>query len=131
MSDHFTHLQQAIQNMMHLPNFNSEMVVKRILDEDALIRRRRELGLLANPSSVTVTIPSQSASASLSLNTRPRGPKAICANCKRENHVADFCISPGGKMAGCSVDEARAAYWNALPKLRINDLPEPTTRTHR
>ena len=42
MSDRFTHLQQAVQTMTHLPNFNSEMVAKCILDEDALIRGRRK-----------------------------------------------------------------------------------------
>ena len=44
MSGDFVHLQQSVQNMTHLLNFNSEMITKRILDEDALIHRRKELG---------------------------------------------------------------------------------------
>jgi hypothetical protein len=44
MSDHFNHLQDAVQYMTHRPNFNSEMITKRVLDEDALIWRRRQFG---------------------------------------------------------------------------------------
>ena len=65
MFDHFTHLQHVVQDMTHLPNFNSEMITEFILEEDALIRRRRELGQPANPfctptfpCSCYITIPS-------------------------------------------------------------------------
>ena len=37
MSDNFPHLQDAIQNMMHLTNFSSEMVIQCIYSESALI----------------------------------------------------------------------------------------------
>lgn len=37
ISDHFTHLQQTLQDMTQLPIFNSEMIAKCILDEDARI----------------------------------------------------------------------------------------------
>jgi len=108
MSKHFTHLQQAVLKMTLLPDFNSEMVVKRILDEDALIRRRRELDELAN---LTAHFSRSNQSAFAALNSRQRpGPKPICSNCKRKNHSTDYCISPGGKMAGRSVKEARAAF---------------------
>ena len=44
MSGNFIHLQQSVQNMMHLLNFNLEIIAKHILDEDALIHCRKELG---------------------------------------------------------------------------------------
>ncbi|KAF8497574.1 hypothetical protein F5888DRAFT_1634505 [Russula emetica] len=69
MSGDFIHLQQSVQNITHLPNFNSEMIIKRILDEDTLIRRR--LGQPTNPNN-PVPLPNQSAFAA---QTRQRGPK--------------------------------------------------------
>jgi hypothetical protein len=75
MSGHFTHLQQAVQNMAQLPNFNSDMVAKRILDEDALIRRRLELGQPANPTA-HLSLSNQSASPIAALNSRQRRPQA-------------------------------------------------------
>ena len=118
MSGDFLHLQQSVQNMTHLPSFNSEMIIKRILEEDALICRRQELGQPANPLS-HVTISSQSA---FLANPRPRGVKPFCSNCKRENHTFEFCISTGGKMAGKTADEARAAYRAKNPR-----PPRPST----
>jgi hypothetical protein len=44
------------------------------------------------------------------------GAKAACSNCKRSNHITDFCIQPGGKMAGRCIKEARAAQSAALRK---------------
>jgi hypothetical protein len=110
MSDKFTRLQHEVQNMIHLPNFNSEMIIKCILkDEDALIRRRQELGLPANPNGhVPLSAPS-----AFAAQTRTR-PRLVCSNCNRESHAMDFCIYLGGKMAGCTIEEARAAYKASL-----------------
>jgi len=33
---------------------------------------------------------------------------AFCTNCKRPKHTADYCVRPGGGLAGKSVDEAMA-----------------------
>ena len=35
-------------------------------------------------------------------------PKDSQLGCKREGRPAEYCISPGGKMAGCSLDNAQA-----------------------
>jgi len=45
--------------------------------------------------------------------TGDKSTKLLCSNCKRSNHSADYCIQPGGKMAGCSIKEARAAQRTA------------------
>ena len=120
MSRDFIHLQQSVQNMTHLPSFNFEMIIRCILDEDALIRCHKELSQPANPLSPT-TISSQSA---FLAHAHPRGPKPFCTNCKRENHTADFCISPGGKMAGKTTEEAHAAYRAKNPR---PPRPPPTS----
>ena len=122
MSDAFPHLQDVVQNMTHLPNFSSEMILQRIYSEDALIRRRQELGI-ANPTP-TVPLPSQTAFAAQS---RPSTTKVICTHCKRTGHSADYCIAPGGKMAGRTVDEARAAWRATLP--RTSPLSRPSSNS--
>ena len=33
----------------------------------------------------------------------------VCTNCKRNGHVTTYCISPGGGMAGRSIDESKQA----------------------
>ena len=106
MSGDFLHLQQSVQNMTHLPNFNSKMIAKWILEEDAFIRRHKELGQQANPND-HVILSSQTVHIA---QTCPRAPKPFCTNCKKDNHTVDFCISIGGKMAGCLAEEAKAAY---------------------
>ena len=112
MSGDFLHLQQSVQNMTHLPNFNSEMIARRILEEDTLIRRRKELGQWVNPND-HVILSSQMVHVA---QTRPRAPKPFCTNCKKDNHTVDFCISVGGKMAGRTAEEAKAAYRAKNPR---------------
>jgi hypothetical protein len=111
MSDHFTHLQQAVLNMTLLPDFNSEM------GRQVYLGRRRADPLPPRTTRTASSNPTahqalshSNQSAFAALNSRQRGPKPIYSNCKRENHSTDYCISPGGKMAGRSVAEARAAF---------------------
>ena len=61
-----------------------------------------------------------------------RATKAICSICKSANHTVDFCIQPGGKMAGQSLDKARAAQRAASgkpPRQRRNRSSQPATGT--
>ncbi|KAF8497425.1 hypothetical protein F5888DRAFT_1697650, partial [Russula emetica] len=106
MGKHFGPLQQTIIQMSSTPGFNSEVIATRLLDEDTLIRRRVELGQSANPYMPTSSLAPSSAFAAVS--SHPRSPRPISAKCKRDNK--DYCISPGGKMAGRIVDEARRAF---------------------
>ena len=45
------------------------------------------------------------------------GANVACSNCKRSNHITDFCIQPRGKMAGRSIKETRAAQSTALIRI--------------
>jgi hypothetical protein len=55
----------------------------------------------------------------------------LCTHCKKSGHLADFCIQPGGKMAGRSIDNARTAQRAAAgnPPLRFDasSSKAPTT----
>ena len=128
MSGNFLHLQQSVQNITHLLNFNSKMIVKRILEEDALIRRRKELGQWANPND-HVILSSQTVHIA---QTCPRAPKPFCTNCKKDNHTVDFCISIGRKMAGHSAKEAKAAYRakNPRPPRPATNSTPPSSSVH-
>ena len=110
MNKHMAPLQQHIHSLSSSPSFNSETIANRLLDEDALVRRREELGQPRNPYSLSSP---PNASAFSATTQRARVPRPICANCKRENHSTDYCIAPGGKMAGRSIEEARAARQKA------------------
>jgi hypothetical protein len=108
------HLRQAAQKLSHLPNISFEMTTKCILALDQVepFRRRYEHELSQPVNRFTeVPLPNQSAFAT---NTRQSGPKPVCSNCKRDNHSTEYCMSPGGKMSGRTVKEARAAYRTAL-----------------
>ncbi|KAF4611985.1 hypothetical protein D9613_004442 [Agrocybe pediades] len=61
----------------------------------------RQRVLKANQSSSANTI-------ALAAQTKPK-PPAACTNCKRPHHIAKYCISAGGGMAGKTLDESRAA----------------------
>ncbi|KAM6491094.1 hypothetical protein JOM56_013333 [Amanita muscaria] len=45
----------------------------------------------------------------LAARTTNKGNPRFCSNCKKERHTADFCIAPGGGMAGKSLDDVRKA----------------------
>ena len=111
MNKHFGPIQQSLYSLSSTSKVTAEMIVQRMLDEDALITRHVERGQAANPYTLSPSISSSSAfAATLSC---PRSPCPPCTNCKREGHSVDYCIAPGGKMAGRSVDEARTARANA------------------
>ncbi|RDB22793.1 hypothetical protein Hypma_010277 [Hypsizygus marmoreus] len=46
-----------------------------------------------------------------SRDTKSRDPKSrdVCSHCGGERHQAEFCIQPGGNMAGQTIADARAA----------------------
>ncbi|KAF8486005.1 hypothetical protein DFH94DRAFT_164040 [Russula ochroleuca] len=97
LSDQFGHLLPAIQTISSAPDFSSKSIMRIIEGEAFLIRCRAEQGF--RPSTVNPTASAVNA----------RQPKPPCSNCKRTNHSTEFCISSGGKMAGRSIYDARAA----------------------
>ena len=119
----FGPLQHSITSLSNSPNFNSSMMAQRILAEDALILRRTEAG---RSSSVFPLPLSSSTAFPASVTSRPRSPRPVCANCKRDTHGTDYCIAPGGKMAGRTIEEARAARAAS----RENKQPRGPTSAH-
>ena len=98
LGKHYENLQSTLQSITNQPGFTIRDIGKRIIEEDSLIRNCEEQGLL----------PTTTAFASLRAN-KPR-TRTTCSHCKRVGHFADFCIQTGGKMAGRTLDEAKAAY---------------------
>ena len=124
LSKHFGPLQQSLNSLSQTPNFNSEMLANHILDEDALIRRRVEAGQSPNPYAISSAPGSSSAFAA--IQSQPKIPHVVCTNCKRETHGTDYCIAPGGKMAGRTIEEARTAF-RAAQKRDVSRIPKPST----
>jgi gag-polypeptide of LTR copia-type len=131
MNKNFGPVQQNVHSLSSNANFTAETIVDRLLEEDNLVRRRVEQGQPANPYSVSSSLLSPTAFAAIA--SRSRSPRPLCANCKREGHGTDFCISPGGKMAGRTLDEARTAQRAAQPKgstSRDQEAPRNSRPTH-
>ena len=117
LGDQFAYLQSSIQSMSTSAGFSSESVIRRMEDEEALIQRRVEQGL--QPSAVN-----PSAFAAMTA----RKPRLPCSNCKRTNHSTDFCIAPGGKMAGRSLEDAISAQRAASAKAPRAPRTQQTTQ---
>ena len=108
----FASLRQAVQDLSHRPNVDFDMIAKCILDQVELNRR-------CQPTNFSSThIPILNPSAFAALNSLQRAQKPVCSNCKRTNHLTDYCTSSGGKMSGRTVKEARAAYRAALAQAK-------------
>ena len=102
------------------PNFTSDNLLRLIDTEEAMIHRRLKQGLLpiAHPSSA------------FPASTARDRQRPICSNCKRTNHATDFCILPGGKMAGRSIDKARAAQRAPSGKPPRGSRPHSSQTAH-
>jgi hypothetical protein len=111
LGPHHPQLQSLIHGMTDDPNFTGNAALKRVDTEAALVQRRAELG---------TDSPSVALAAS---TTNAKSPPVICSNCKKPHHTIDFCIKPGGKMAGRSIDDARAAQRAAAGKAPRSSRP--------
>jgi hypothetical protein len=120
MNKNFRPLRQTIHTLASSANYTGEMIAARMLDEDKYILQRIEAGQPANPYTLSASSPGATAFAAAS--SRPRTPRMSCSNCKQEGHLVDFCVSPDGKMAGRSIDDAKAAYRTSVNRLT---LPNP------
>jgi len=98
LGKHYEHLQSTLQSIMNQLNFTLRDIGRRIIEEDNLICNREEQGLL----------PTSTAFASQTIG-KPH-MRMTCSHCKCVRHFTEFCVQPGGKMAGCTLDEAKAAY---------------------
>ena len=95
LGDFYKNLQSIVQSITKIPNFTHNDVVQCIHEEEDLIRNRE--GHADVPSATALV--SQSG-----IRSRP-----YCSHCKRLGHLTDFCIRPGGKMEGHTLEEAKAA----------------------
>ena len=67
------------------------MIIRHLQQEDA-INRARAAQSGANPTALATI--------------RGNKPPRLCSNCKKEGHLAAYCIKSGGGMAGKTLDEA-------------------------
>lgn len=115
---HYETLQSAILSKTKQPNFTVQDVINRLIEEDDHICNHEAQGFL----------PTVTALASQTVTARTR-TRPLCSHCKRNGHYADFCIQPGGKMAGRTLEEAKAAYRASPRQQRTEDIPknQPTS----
>ncbi|KAH9961377.1 hypothetical protein BC827DRAFT_1267733 [Russula dissimulans] len=104
---HYPQLQSLIYCMADDPNFTTSLALKRIENEAALEARRAEM-------------------ASITSAKYGKIPSVVCSNCKRPHHTIEFWVKPGGRMAGRSLDEAKAAQRAAAGNLPRNPRPATT-----
>lgn len=106
----FHHIQVAIMDVEDSPDFSSNTILRLLEREGSLQRFRSAFGAVKGD----------------------RATKATCSICKSANHTENFCIRPGGKMAGQSLDKARAAQRAASgkpPRQRRKRPSQPATGT--
>ena len=119
LGDRYMHLQSTIQIQSTHPNFDTKSV-QLLFDRESCLKR--------NQKKAATAIPSNPIALAASTNTT-RPPRAPCGNCKRTNHATDYCIHPGGKLAGKTIEEARAIQ--ASHRLANMSAPQPTARQSR
>jgi hypothetical protein len=83
---------------MDSPSFGANTILRHLQQEDAIVQA------CAAQSGTNPT--------ALAAVRRDKLPH-LCSNCKKEGHLAPYCIKPGGGMASKSLDEARTAQRNA------------------
>ena len=98
------HVQSQIHGMADEPSFSAEKIVHRIYRERDLIKHRAAQG--------------EGPTALISETRRKDRERTICSHCQRPGHTAEFCISHGGKYAGHTIEEARAAQRTAWARER-------------
>ncbi|KAH9958801.1 hypothetical protein BJV74DRAFT_891132 [Russula compacta] len=97
LSDHYEHIQSNLMSTVDNPYFDSNVIMHHLQQEDNLNKCHSKQN---SQSSITV------------LTAQNCGqPCTICTHCKHLGHLAEFCIQPGGKMVGHTVEEARNAQW--------------------
>jgi hypothetical protein len=92
--DWFDTVQSSILSAMDSPTFSANTILRRFNQEDSINRAR-----VAQGSHNSMAL----------LATCRDKPPRICSNCKKEGHLAEYCIQPGGGLAGKTIEEARNA----------------------
>jgi hypothetical protein len=113
---HYHQLQSEIHQMTDDPSFDWMAAFRWIETEAALAERCAEI----SAGSTTTTI----ALVTLTNAKDKLQPVVICSNYKCPHHIIEFCIKKEGKMAGRSLEEAKATQHAAAGK-----PPHPTRST--
>ena len=103
----YPQLQSEIHKVTDDPNFNLSAALRRIVTEAALTQRCSEVGI----GSTTIALVGTTGS-----DGSAKAPTITCSNCKHLHHIIEFCIKQGGKMAGHTLEEAKAAQRAAAGK---------------
>jgi transposase InsO family protein len=116
LSENHSVMRSHLLNIADDPKFSSRSILRRFAQEDSMTRQDNE---------------TQSHTPSILVAQSNGRSRALCTNCKRTGHLADFCIQPGGKMAGRSIDDAKAAQRAASGRPPRNEsnsarAPAPT-----
>ena len=112
LGDSYAALQSTINGMLENTSLTSLDVENKVLQEEDLISYREK-----------DNAPSENTALAAVTNKCER---PLCANCKQPGHRTEFCIKPGGLMAGKTLDEARAAQ-SAARALQKSRNPRGTT----
>jgi hypothetical protein len=111
--ENYPDLYSKIDRALDKPFSSSRDVIPFLHAEERLQLFRTSQSLPPTASGIPCTHTPMAASAKDKKKIRP-----FCANCKRRSHSTDFCVLPGGKMAGRTIEEARAAQLVAAGILR-------------
>jgi hypothetical protein len=96
-NDH-DHLQSSLFAAMDSPSFGANTILRCLQQEDS-INRAHAAQSGTNPTALAAV--------------RRDKPPRLCSNCKKEGHLATYCIKSGSGMAGKTIEEARTAQCNA------------------
>ena len=104
------HIQEQVHAMADDPGFSANTVIHRIRQKHDLMKHRAIQG---EGLSTLISV----------LKRQERNDRTIttCSHCQRTGHTAKFCISPGGKYAGHTLEEARLAQRAAWVKERTQN----------
>src|SRR5712671_4298297 len=92
------HLQSSLYSIMDSPSLGANTILCRLQQEDTIIHTHAD----------------QSGNAATTLTAICRDkPPCVCSNCKKEGHLASYCIQTGEGMVGKTLDEVRTAQWMA------------------
>jgi transposase InsO family protein len=111
----YPQLQSTVHGMVDDPSFTSATGFKRVDTEASLELRRAELSI-QSPSTALTAVNS-------------KGKEFVCTHCKRPFHTAEFCIQKGGRMAGRSLEDAKAASRAAVAERRAKAESKNGTHT--
>jgi hypothetical protein len=99
---------------MDSPSFGANTILRRLQQEDA-VNRARAAQSGTNPTALAAVC-------------RDKPPR-LCSNCKKEGHLATYCIKTGGGMAGKTLEEACTAQRDARRNGRNGNSTSQQTST--